>query len=1273
LRRIILEAQMNIPQAFQKRALKLLCALLFSASVGIVAHAQTGTSTVRGTISDQQGKKIAGATVTLVSTERSFTRTQTTGAEGEYTFSAIQPGTYRVEVEAQGFKKATINNVRALVDLPSDVDVTMEIGSVTEVVNVSSTGVDSLVNTQDASTGNNFNATQITQLPLESRNVPDLLSLQPGVTPDGSVAGSRSDQSNITLDGVDVNEQQTASNPQTGDPFYSVLRVTPDSTQEFRVTTLDANASQGRSSGAQVSLVTKSGTNEFHGSLYEFHRNTVTSANTYFNNAAGSYTASDLPVILGQAKAGDPKVPRPQLIRNLFGGALGGPIKKDRFFFFYNYEGLREASQRSVVEVVPTASLGAGTVRFPDASGKTTVISTSTFNTLFPALKENPAAVAFLANAAAKYPCNDNTVGDGGYNTCGYRFNARTPQNLNTNILRLDYNLKADGSQILSFRGNYQHDISVIDQAYPDTPPEQIYSHPLGFALSHSWTISQNKVNVFRYGLTREAFTQYGDATTDEIDFRSVFYPRLWARTLRRVTPVTNFTDDFTWIRGNHTFQMGGNVRLIKNQRLDFSRSYDNATTNYFFYANSGRSLTNPILNAGYTIGPGFSVNVRAAVAALLGRFAQYTENFNFDKSGNLLPSGTGIARTFSTQAYEGYFQDSWRARPNLTINLGLRYTYARPVYEANGYEAKPTISLSDFFARRVQGAYNGTPYNAPIVVDLAGIKNGKTSFYKPEKDDFQPRVSLVWSPSYKTGFLHKLFGNDGDSVIRTGFGVYYDYFGQALAVRYEANNTLGFSQGSTISANTYNASTKPGPLFTGLGQTIRGLPNIIVPTKLVFPTQKPLDGQRRIEASLDDNLQTPVNYAWNLTFGRKLPGGFYIEASYLGRVAHHLLASRDVATPNNLRDPKSGMDWYTAAGILEQLRVQQVDVSKVPTIPYFENLYKGISIGDLEFGDKTLSNTQAVYLMVANAGFGIGNDWTTVQDILDADTGLPYFYQPQYGALAAFSTIGNSNYHAGTLSIRQRFKEKLLLDFNYTFSKSIDDASGLQRGAVYTGGGLILNPFNQRLSRAVSDFDLTHIINFNSIYKLPIGKGERFFGNSSGILDTLIGGWSLTSIFRYNTGYPISAPYDAGHWATNWEIESNGVRLVPIQASPTKNGLGGLPNLFSNAQAAYNSFRSARPGEVGDRNVLRYPSYFRIDMGLYKTFTMPWNEKHKLQFRTEAFNVTNTQRFTGIQDFSIQTDPQFGTPQPGFGTFTDIQGGDKGRRVIQFGLRYTF
>ena len=244
----------------------------------------------------------------------------------------------------------------------------MEVGNVTETVNVI-TGAEAPLNTTDATIGNAFETRRISELPLNARNPIGLLSLQPGVTRTGFVNGGRADQANVLLDGVDNNEQQRGLDVVTDGAFASVLRSTPESLQEFRVVTSNPNADQGRSSGAQVSLITKSGSNSFHGSLYEFHRNTVTTANDFFNNAAGSYGPDDLPVLLGEKQAGDPIAPRPQLLRNVFGGSIGGPIKKDKAFFFFTYEGFREASETPVIREVPLPTLGQGIVRYRTASG----------------------------------------------------------------------------------------------------------------------------------------------------------------------------------------------------------------------------------------------------------------------------------------------------------------------------------------------------------------------------------------------------------------------------------------------------------------------------------------------------------------------------------------------------------------------------------------------------------------------------------------------------------------------------------------------------------------------------------------------------------------------------------------------------------------------------------------------------------------------------------------------------------------------------------------
>jgi hypothetical protein len=374
-------------------------------------------------------------------------------------------------------------------------------------------------------------------------------------------------------------------------------------------------------------------------------------------------------------------------------------------------------------------------------------------------------------------------------------------------------------------------------------------------------------------------------------------------------------------VKGNHVVQFGTNIRLIRNKRVTYSTAFDTAFTNPTGYASSGTPITNA-LNAFSAFGTGADRNAaRDAAVAVLGRLTGYTARFTFDREGKILPAGTPSEREFATEEYDVYAQDIWKIKPNLTLTYGLRYGISRPVYETNGYEVKPSIPLAEFFRRRVEGAARGVPYNDPISVELSGPENGRSPLYNWDKNNFQPRVAIAWSPKFGDGLLGTIFGRNSESVIRGGFGITNDYYGQQLAVSFDLNNRLGFSSAQALAAGTCNTTTVLCPLFTGFSQDVRSLPRITVPTNLTFPQMQPADNTRRIESSLDENLVAPIHYSWNLTYERSLPAGFVVQASYIGRAARNLLASRDVATANNLTDPRSGMDWYTAAGMLEDFR----------------------------------------------------------------------------------------------------------------------------------------------------------------------------------------------------------------------------------------------------------------------------------------------------------------------------------------------------------------
>lgn len=1270
----------------------ILVALLFATA----AFAQSGTSGVNGTVTDAQGQAVVGATVTLVSPTQGTRRSVVTDNSGNYTFTALQPGSYTIEVEASGFNKSVTTPFDALVDRVTTIPVQLAVGDVTVSVTVTTGGVESLKNSTDASLGNNFVAEQISQLPLEGRNVAALLSLQPGVTPDGSVAGGRRDQANVTLDGIDVNDQQTGLNLDQTAAFAPVLRVTPDSVEEFRVTTSNPDATRGRSSGAQISLVTKSGSNDFRGNLFWYHRNDFFNANDWYNNALGRYAADDPLVLEGLATAGEPRAPREPLKRHLYGGSLGGPIVKDRLFFFYNYEGMRESKSVAVNRLVPLASLGQGIFRFFDTTGGQNPVLTlrsidiATANNFVDpdgaaVVNVNPNVVALFAAAAARYPSNNNQLGDT-LNTGGFRWNAPLPVEQSTHTARFDWTVTGDQKHTLSARMNYQQDLFANASLFPDTPGTDRWSHPVGIGASHTWLVKNNLTNKFTYGLTRLAFSDQGDSSENAITFRDIFSPVNFSRTFSRVNPTHNFANDTTWTKGNHTLQFGTNIRVIRNKRENFAAAFDSATTNFGFYFTGGSSVTDIIDEYLQTtfqtrVDDAWLRSAQSPFLALTGRLNQYTARFNFDANGNPVANSPTL-REFATEEYDFYVQDSWRIRPSLTLSFGMRYGYSTPVYETQGLEAAPNIGLDEYFSQRLRAAQLGQNYDEPLLIELSGKKNGKPPMYDADLNNFQPRVSLAWSPNFQSGLGAMIFGKNRTGVLRGGFAITNDYYGQQLAVSFDAANTLGFLSNYTSPANSFNLTTNPAPFWDGTGMNIQNFPNVVSPSQLVFPLQQPSDLAMRIESSIDRGIQAPLHYSTNVTFGRELPGKMYFEASYINRTARNLLARRDVMAVNNLRDPLSGMTYYEAGAIIGQHAQSGGTLATVPNIPFFNNLWAPGSMGAAIGGSwANLTNSQvffrlAGYSTAQQQAVGTGYDTATLvfDEINVFDYGRPgLFYQSQYGALDSFGSIANSGYHAGTFSVRQRLSN-FTWDLNYTFSHSMDDTSGLQTSSSF-GSAFILNPISQSDNYASSDFDMRHIVNFNSLWQVPLGRGRQYLSNAHPFVDAVLGGWQLSSIFRYNSGQPIGTSdkiFDNSGWATNWNIKSAMIQIRPIETGVFFNGEDGLPTMFADPDEAYQSFRSPFPGETGDRNQIRYPASWTLDFGLQKSFNMPWSEGHKASIRWDVFNVTNTPIFFGntntAMGFRPNRDGQ--TAPAGFGQFTAVR---NDARVMQFALRYDF
>ena len=915
-----------------------------------IALSQTSSSSLQGTVTDPSGSAISGATVAISSSESKLERTMVSGAQGEYRFVALPPGIYTLTVTAKGFARYQQTDLQLQVNTPATANVPLKVGAASESVTVTSEAP--VLNLVDASIGNPFNETQVKQIPLEGRSVPELLSLQAGVaytgnrpdlldpkvkdqdTRSGSVNGARSDQSNISLDGVDVNDQSN------GYAFTSVLPTTLDSVQEFRVTTSNYNADQGEGSGAQVALVTKSGTNRFHGSLYEYHRNTITSANDYFIKAAEAFT--------GQPNKAD------KLIRNIFGVSVGGPIQKDRLFFFANYEGTRQREEQSTVRAIPTPTLCQGIVQYADVTGGVTTVTPADLATLDPLGLGINSAVLDLTNhtgyfdktfCTGQFVTNDLSVGDR-YNYGGFRFRAPVSLDNNVFIARLDYHLTADGKHTLFWRGALQNLHNPQAPFLPGSPPEQtLDDHSKGFVVGYTAVLGPTAVNTFHWGFTRQSTGFLGNSNQEW----NVFYglDQSFTYSHNAQTPVQNLLDDFSWTKGNHTLQFGGNIGIVRDPRLSFQHSFGEGkgATNWMSptgFASTGGGYLDPA-NIGFPE-PTSSFTYDYPVLALLGMVSDINANYNFDKQGNVLAKGAPVKRDYGLEWYELYAQDSWRVKPNLTVTYGLRWSLFPPPWEVNGFQASPTVNLGQQFDQTVKNMKQGMGYDAlpPVSFVLGGPANHGPGWYNFEKSDISPRISVAYSPRPKSNWLRNIFGEGDKTVIRGGFSKVYDRAGMQLLNTFDANppGGLGASLQNPCCIFGYDdAAHVPRITNINVVPTYGCNPaNSICndPANQVFYTpappgafpQTPNPTSQAITWGLDQSMKTPYAYAFDFSVGRELPNRFSLQLAYVGRLGRNLLTQRDLRQPLDIVDPKTGIDYYAAATDLAKVAVQHPNSS---------------------------------------------------------------------------------------------------------------------------------------------------------------------------------------------------------------------------------------------------------------------------------------------------------------------------------------------------------
>ncbi len=1306
--------------------------------IGIVGFAQAQSlGSLNGQVTDPNKKAVVGATVHLVEVGTQTSRDGKTNDQGVYSFAQVKPGIYSLKVEAQGFRGALAEQVQILISTPTTLNIQLQLGALAEQVVVTAEAIPDL-NTEDATIGDAVDESKIKSLPMLGRNPIGLLAFQPGVITtgasnldtlsygsmsgldmrDGTVNGVRGNQMNITLDGSDANDWQNHA------AFASALPVTLDSLQEFRVTTGQDNSNEGGASGPQVALVTKSGTNDFHGNVRWYYRTSGPTANAYFDNLNG--------------------IGRPKLDRNIPGASLGGHFWKDRLFFFADFEDRQDRSEVPAgPQQVASDALRDGALIYQcdptspfisKCTGGSVMGNTSSWPVpagdfgLTPAQIKliDPLGIGINPNMLTYMTLFPHGNSPGQSNDGGLAFNAfnfNSPSDISSNIYttRMDMNITKNGHHTAYIRGTLagiSYDLAPAQ--FPGQPVSSVLlNNSKGIAIGYTGEFTPHFVNNFRYSFTRLGEAETGN-TGDAFSIRFFASNVAFNRGFSRRVPSNEAKDDISWNHGRHIFQFGGGTDIVRNHRVDNSLSFPG------FQANPGNcndcgGLQNAL--AANSLPDAAGTNTfNAAYLMLTGSINVACATFFGDpKTGAILPAGTSEVRDFAEDNYNLYFLDSWKMKPNVTVTAGVRWEYQSPVWEVNGFEVAPTTDVYQWLLQREQNAFNGLGQQASPLLSWApaGKANNAASWYHPNYKNFSPRVAIAWSPGYNEGILSRIFGGAGKSSVRAGFGLYFDQVGQTIAVNADTAGSPGTA--TTLLTPTTFFGLATAPRFSGSCSLsgCTGLPPLsdflTPPTTATFPFS-PVQNTGNQDFVVDPHLKTPYVMNMSLDFQREIGKGVVLDISYVGTLGRRLLTKTDFAESLPLRDPASNVNIYQAFdqivalagsgkgfGVVSNPAINPQNVAQLSTIqniPFFNHMMPNMPASLAGFIDflnaigipttitdaqaATLTPTQAFYsysFLALQTSLG-SPSWSCA--IFDMDTligGAPspwshaldpngtglVLFTPQFNALEGWANYGWSAYHSLQVSVRKR-KGNLTFAANYVFSKSMDDASSPENGGTF--GGLVYTPFDLRQERSLSDFNLKHNFNGEFGYVLPFGRGQRFSGGGGKMVDTFIGGWELTGIVTWHSGFPES-PGEGFNFATDFFLTGPGTSPpLPVQVTRNINVAppNNIPNIFANPAAALALIQPTLPGLAGTRNNFFGPNFSSFSADVHKTFVMPWSDRQRLQLRVSVYNVFNSVNF---YDGGLSLDP---TVPNTFGQFSSTIGNAQGGgRQMEFGARFEF
>jgi hypothetical protein len=1275
-----------------------LAVLLFSNA----AWGQT-TGSIRGMVKDPSGAVVPTAQVTATLPGTDTARMVGADKDGVFEIVELPVGHYQVTIDAPGFKKFVEKDVVVDIGHVALVNATLQVGGATETVTVEANAVQ--VETTSTQIGAVMNDQSIRELPLSTRNAYQLLQLQPGVQSQlgsdlfygsenpgvVSVNGGRGRSNNYMVNGGDAN-----------DIFVNApgIQPSPDAIEEFRVITNTFDAEYGRNSGSIVNVVTKSGTNEVHGDIYEFLRNNVLNDRGYFDPTVADYH------------------------QNQFGGTLGGPIKKDKTFIFGSYEGNRRIQgQPSGVVILPSANEAAGNFA---ADGPTFVgtLVDPTFAT----------QLASRATGSSGQTCQQAVTAEGGAAiAAGTPFANIFPNNLvptqcfdptalalynkyvapfgtgvfsavpneaeyeNQATARFDQKLSA--SQQLSVYYYFNNDsdtvpFSTFQAAGANLPgfPALSTTRSQQWNVSHTWTIGTSAVNEIRFNYYREGQGNLdhplstlpsvqdscGAAVPASNCFADPANPSLGITTnlpgrtgipfigvdggfnignnVEGELPQTGnsfqWSDTYTKTYANHTIKFGGDFRKAYfNQFL-----YYNINGDYTFISDSN------LCTGGATTGCDIPITND------LG----YTDGYPdyFLGTPNAYSQGAAQGETLRNTALYLFMQDSWKIKPSLTLNYGLRWELNTPYYDTGNrlqtfHPGQVTTQYPCWIYTAGSEAAGLSPgdcgqnsaQNSVFPLGLVfpgdkGVPRGLTSTYYKA---FGPRIGMAWSPAMTDGFLGKLFGGAGKSSIRAGFGIFYNPMEQLVLEQFSAEPPFG---GSSFSSNpNFNLPYLPqssdpvaGPFTPNpFGGVIKQTPQTPCPGAggpagcVDWAAFRPI----LLFGEFTPNLVTQSAEQYNLTIERQVSKDMVFRVAYVGTQAHHLLASHDLnyGNPetclqlNNILGSGTcgpfGADssYFVPGGTPIPIYTPPPGVSVVTGC---NGLYLPYNAGT---GGNCLSgNTVAPAGGVTLVGL---RKYSSPNCQPLTGTGCPPDGVPVFSNIFQEGTMANSNYNGLQISLDRSYSHGLSFEASYTFSKAIDQGASFENE---------LNPINYEATRGNSLLSAKHRFVFSPIWTLPVPQYSGFAGKA-------LDGWGVSAIIIYQSGFPIRVEdEDDTELMSSVFFESANTPQVsgPVQfQNPKTNG-----GYWFNPS----NFADPAPGAYGNvpHALCCGPAISNTDMVISKT--TPINERWKTEFRAEFYNTWNHTQFRN-PDGNFSDGPTFGL----------IQKTREDPRVIQFGLKLMF